>query len=85
MEISICTICTIYFFSGLLIVKIWSINYALHFGNVNITKTLFILGYGFGKFNSNFPVLFLTLILSDLQIVQVMFLVPFHWSVNFMI
>ena len=33
---SICTVCTMSELSGLWIVNIWSLNYALHFGSVNI-------------------------------------------------
>ena len=82
MESSICTVCTISDF-------FWSVNcenlvyklrvtiYKLHHHACQDTQTLCILECIFGKFNYNFPVLFLTLFLSGLQIVQVTFLVPF--------
>ena len=62
-----------------LVYKLW-----ITFWKCQDTQTLFILECILGKFNSNFPALFLTLFLSDLQIVQVTFLVPFCWSVNCM-
>ena len=48
------------------------------------TQTLLILECIFGKFDSNFSALFLTLLLSGLQILQVIFLVLFCQSVNCM-
>ena len=36
--LSVCTVCTMSELSGLWIVNIWSINYALHFGSVNIDQ-----------------------------------------------
>ena len=38
MESSICTIIPFQTISGLQIIKIWSMNYALHFGRVYIRK-----------------------------------------------
>ena len=67
----------------------WSVNcenlvhkLCITFWKCQDIQTLFILECVFGKFNSKFSVLFLTLLLSTLQIVQVTFLVPFCWSVN---
>ena len=69
----------------------WSVNcenliykLCITFWKCQDTQTLFILECIFGKFNSNFPVLFLTLLLSGPQIVQVTSLVPFRWSGNCM-
>ena len=69
----------------------WSVNcenlvykLCITFWRCQDIQTLFILECIFGKFNCNFPLFFLTLFLSGLQIVQVTFVVLFCWSVNSM-
>ena len=84
MESSICTVCTISEF--FLVCKLWksSLQIMHYILEVKDIQTLFILECIFGKFNCNFPLFFLTLFLSGLQIVQVTFLVLFCWSINSM-